>query len=115
MILTARGIICQGTIEYGEDSVAGSVNPHIFREYDVRGLVDEDLDIEIVELLGKAYGVYAQSFGYTEAIVGRDNRPSSAPFRDALISGITSTGCDVIDVGELPTPAFYFSLQEYGK
>lgn len=92
-----------------------SVNPHIFREYDVRGLVDKDLDIETVELLGKGYGVYMKSFGYNEAIVGRDNRPSSAPFRDALIRGIVSTGCDVIDVGELPTPAFYFSLQEYDK
>ncbi|MHB9054070.1 MAG: phosphomannomutase/phosphoglucomutase [Thermoleophilia bacterium] len=92
-----------------------SVNPHIFREYDVRGLVGEDLDIETVELLGKGYGAYAKSFGYTEAVIGRDNRPSSKPFRDALIAGITATGCDVIDAGELPTPAFYFSLQEYGK
>ncbi|MFA5801778.1 MAG: phosphomannomutase/phosphoglucomutase [Thermoleophilia bacterium] len=92
-----------------------SINSHIFREYDVRGLVGKDLDIATVELLGKGYGTYIKSFGYNEAIIGRDNRPSSAPFRDALISGITSTGCDVIDVGELPTPAFYFSLQEYGK
>lgn len=91
------------------------VNPHIFREYDVRGLVDQDLNEETVELLGKGYGVYAMAFGYQEAIIGRDNRPSSAPFRDALIRGLVSTGMDVIDVGELPTPAFYFALQEYGK
>jgi len=91
------------------------VNPHIFREYDVRGLVDQDLNEETVELLGKGYGVYALAFGYQEAVIGRDNRPSSAPFRDALIRGLVSTGMDVIDVGELPTPAFYFALQEYGK
>ena len=95
--------------------MAGSVNPQIFREYDVRGLVDQDLNEETVELLGKGYGTYAQSFGYHEAIVGRDNRPSSAPYRDALIRGITSTGVDVIDVGEVPTPVFYFSLHQYGK
>ena len=96
-----------------EDSVAKSVNPHIFREYDVRGLVDEDFDIETVELLGKGYGVYIRSFGYTgplsAATTGKARRRSGR-----LVSGIVSTGCDVIDVGELPTPAFYFSLQEYG-
>lgn len=92
-----------------------TISPQIFREYDVRGLVDQDLSEETVELLGKGYGAYAQSFGYQEAIVGRDNRPSSKPYRDALIRGIVSTGMDVIDVGELPTPAFYFALQEYGK
>ncbi|MHB0866270.1 MAG: phosphomannomutase/phosphoglucomutase [Thermoleophilia bacterium] len=91
------------------------INPQIFREYDVRGLVDEDLTGETVELLGKGYGTYIQSFGLREALIGRDNRPSSAPFRDALARGLMSTGVDVIDVGELPTPAFYFALQEYGK
>jgi phosphomannomutase/phosphoglucomutase len=91
------------------------INPQIFREYDVRGLVDQDLTEATVELLGRGYGTYSRGFGYTEALVGRDNRPSSAPFRDALIRGILSTGVDVIDVGELPTPAFYFALHEYGK
>ncbi len=96
-----------------EESV--SVNAQIFREYDVRGLVGQDLNEETVELLGKAFGTYARSFGLDEAIVARDNRPSSGPYRDALVRGITSTGCDVIDAGEVPTPVFYFSLQEYRK
>lgn len=95
--------------------MTNNINPQIFREYDVRGLVDQDLSEETVELLGKGYGAYMKSFGYSEAIIGRDNRPSSAPFRDALTRGITSTGCDVIDVGEVPTPVFYFALHEYGK
>lgn len=95
--------------------MSAGINPHIFREYDVRGLVDEDLTPDTVELLGRGYGTYIQSFGYREAIVCRDNRPSSAPFRDALIRGLTATGCDVIDIGELPTPVFYFALHEYGK
>lgn len=91
------------------------INPQIFREYDVRGLVDQDLTEETVELLGKGYGTYIRSFGLKEALIGRDNRPSSAPFRDALARGLVSTGVHVIDVGELPTPAFYFALHEYGK
>lgn len=95
--------------------MAATINPQIFREYDVRGIVDQDLNEETVELLGKGYGTYVQSFGHREVVVGRDNRPSSGPYRDALIRGLTSTGCDVIDVGELPTPVFYFSLHEYGK
>jgi phosphomannomutase/phosphoglucomutase len=95
--------------------MANNVNPQIFREYDVRGLVDQDLSEDTVELLGKGYGSYILSHGIGEALVGRDNRPSSAPFRDALISGLRATGCNVIDVGEVPTPVFYFSLHEYGK
>lgn len=91
------------------------ISPQIFREYDIRGLVGQDLNEETVELLGKAYGTYVQSFGYREALVGRDNRPSSAPFQDALTRGLVSTGVDVTHVGELPTPVFYFSLFEYQK
>ncbi|MBE0429399.1 MAG: phosphomannomutase/phosphoglucomutase [Thermoleophilia bacterium] len=91
------------------------MNPQIFREYDVRGLVDQDLNEETVELLGRGYGTYIQSFGYRQALVGRDNRPSSLVYREALTRGLVSTGVDVIDVGELPTPAFYFSLVEYSK
>jgi phosphomannomutase/phosphoglucomutase len=95
--------------------MSASVNPQIFREYDVRGLVDQDLSEDIVELLGRGYGSYIRSHGINEALVGRDNRPSSTPYRDALTRGLLASGCDVIDVGEVPTPVFYFSLHEYNK
>ncbi len=91
------------------------INPRIFREYDVRGIVGQDLSEEAVELLGKAYGAYIRSFGISEAIVARDNRPSSKPYRDAIAAGMTSTGCNVIDAGEVPTPVFYFALHQYGR
>ena len=91
------------------------VNPQIFREYDIRGVVDKDLTLEVVEALGKAFGTYIQTFQGKDVVVGRDNRLSSRSLRDALISGILSTGCSVIDVGELPTPTFYFSLIHYKK
>lgn len=92
-----------------------SINPGIFREYDVRGIVGEDLSEETVELLGKGFGTYAQADGYREVVVCRDNRPSSSAFRDALARGLRAAGCEVLDVGEQPTPVFYFSMHEYGK
>lgn len=86
------------------------INPQIFREYDIRGIVGKDLTAEIVELLGKSYGTYLISKGGKKVSVGRDNRLSSPKFKSALIGGILSTGCDVIDIGLVPTPVMYFSL-----
>lgn len=90
------------------------VNPEIFREYDVRGVVGRDLTLQTVELLGRAYGTYIQDHGTREVIVGRDNRESSDPFRDALVQGLVSTGCDVIDIGTVITPILYFARVHYG-
>lgn len=86
------------------------VNPRIFRQYDVRGLVGEDLTQDVAEELGKGYGAYVSGLGKKRVSVGYDARPSSPPFRDALIKGILSTGVDVVDLGMVPTPTFYFSL-----
>ncbi|NOX97641.1 MAG: phosphomannomutase/phosphoglucomutase [Nitrospirae bacterium] len=91
------------------------MNPQIFREYDIRGVVDKDLTPKIVETLGKAFGSYIQDFQGKEIVVARDNRLSSKLYRDALISGIVSTGCSVLDIGEVPSPVFYFSLIHYEK
>jgi len=90
--------------------VTQQVNSRIFRQYDVRGVVDDDLTESVVEQLGKGYGAYMRGLGKKKVSVGYDARPSSLGFRDALIKGILSTGVDVVDVGMLPTPTFYFSL-----
>ncbi len=90
--------------------MTGKVNPRIFRQYDVRGTVDIDLNEGVAEELGKGYGAYAVGLGKTKVSVGYDARPSSPGFRDALIKGIRSTGLNVVDIGMVPTPAFYFSL-----
>jgi len=90
------------------------VNPRIFRQYDVRGLVDQDLTDEVVELLGKGYGAYMVDLGHERVSVGHDARVSSPRFRDALTKGILSTGIDVIDIGMVPTPTLYFSLFRLG-
>ncbi len=75
------------------------INPHIFRGYDLRGLVDKDLNPEIVEHLGKAYGTFLNRREIKKAVVGHDCRLSSESFSEALIKGILATGVDVIDIG----------------
>ncbi|MCI0672395.1 MAG: phosphomannomutase/phosphoglucomutase, partial [Myxococcaceae bacterium] len=85
------------------------MNTHIFREYDIRGLVDKDLTPEVVELLGKGLGTVIRRKGGTRVVVGRDCRESSTVFRDALCKGLTSTGLHVWDVGVVPTPLTYFA------
>ena len=87
-----------------------TINPQIFREYDIRGLVDQDLTRDSVERIGKGIGTYIRRNGGKTLTVGYDMRVSSIPFRDSLICGINSTGCDVIDIGMVPTPVAYFSL-----
>ena len=86
------------------------MNPEIFREYDIRGVVGKDLTAESVELIGKAVGTYIKRKEGKTLTLGRDMRTSSIRFRDALTQGLMSTGCDVIDIGCVPTPVSYFSL-----
>ena len=90
--------------------MAIAVNPQIFREYDVRGLVGQDLTDAAVEELGKGYGTYMLSLGRKRAALGYDMRPSSEPFSQAISRGMLSTGLDVVDVGCVPTPLLYYSL-----
>ncbi|MBI4496090.1 MAG: phosphomannomutase/phosphoglucomutase [Deltaproteobacteria bacterium] len=86
------------------------MNPQIFREYDVRGIVDQDLTNEVVVLLGRGFGTYLSAQGKRRIVVARDGRLSSPRFRDALVQGLLSTGKDIVDIGVCPTPVFYFSL-----
>ncbi len=90
------------------------MNPLIFREYDVRGVVGKDLTPEAVALLGKGYGTYAAGRGVRTVALGRDVRLSSPAFRDAMVEGLLSTGLSVIDVGVCPTPLLYFAIHHYG-
>jgi len=86
------------------------INPKIFREYDIRGIVDKDLNLMVAETLGKAIGTYFRQNKKREVAVGRDCRPSSPPYSEALSRGLLSTGCDVVDLGIIPTPLLYFSI-----
>jgi len=89
------------------------VEKSIFREYDIRGIVGRELNKPVFELLGKSYGTYIQSFGSKKVIVGQDNRKSSMAFSTAFTKGLTSTGCDVIDVGVVVTPMLYFARKKW--
>jgi len=90
------------------------INPDIFREYDVRGLVGRDLNAKTARILGQAFGTYLNDHGVTSAIVGRDNRASSEELAVAVTSGLMDTGCDVVDIGLVVTPIFYFARIKYG-
>lgn len=90
-----------------------SLNPLIFREYDVRGVVGQDLTADAVALLGKGYGTYAAEKGVRTVALGRDVRLSSPAFRDAMAEGLLSTGISVIDVGVCPTPLLYFAIHHF--
>jgi phosphomannomutase/phosphoglucomutase len=86
------------------------INPNIFREYDIRGLVDKDLTADVVETLGKGMGTYFRRQNRREVAMGRDCRLSSPAYSEALAKGLLSTGCSVVDLGIIPTPLLYFAI-----
>jgi phosphomannomutase/phosphoglucomutase len=85
------------------------MNPQIFREYDVRGLVDKDLTLPVVEALGQGLATLVKRAGGSSVVVGRDARLSGPAFRDAFLAGVTKTGVHAVDVGVVPTPVVYFA------
>src|SRR4030042_1558846 len=91
------------------------MNPKIFREYDIRGVVDKDLTKETVCELGRGSGSYFAQHGIKRITVGRDCRPSSDPFFDALLEGLLASGMEVVDMGVCPTPLLYFSIVHLKK
>jgi len=88
------------------------VNPYIFREYDIRGIVDKDLTDEVVELIGRGFGTYISEKGARSISVGGDVRLSTNRFIEKLIKGINECGISVINIGQVPTPVQYFSMYE---
>src|SRR5512139_949162 len=91
------------------------INPQIFREYDIRGVVDKDLTPYIVRTLGQGFGTHMAHLGKRELVVGRDGRLSSETFEEVLIEGLISTGCDVVNIDLCPTPVYYFSIFHLNK
>ncbi|KZZ05940.1 phosphoglucomutase [Oleiphilus sp. HI0073] len=84
----------------------------IFRAYDIRGIVDETLTLETVELIGRSLASEALSQGQNTLCVGYDGRLSSEAYCRAICQGITSTGADAIVVGRVPTPVLYFATHK---
>ena len=76
---------------------------NVFRAYDIRGIYGKDISVSFAEKLGKALGTF---FGEGKTVaVARDTRESGKVLQDALMEGLTSVGCDVLDLGIFPTPS----------
>ena len=85
------------------------INKHIFRGYDIRGVYPIDINSEVANIIGKSFGTYVKRLGKATCIVGRDNRYSSLELQTSLIEGILSTGVNVIDLGLVTTPMYYYA------
>ena len=94
---------------------------HIFRQYDIRGIVGVDLGPDVAEAVGRAYGTVlrrrrlgtALSETRPTVVVGADNRPSSIELSEALISGLLATGIDVRWLATVPTPVTYWAEKRF--
>jgi phosphomannomutase/phosphoglucomutase len=85
------------------------ISPAIFREYDIRGVVGSEITPQVAARIAAAYAAFLRKAGVSAVVVGRDNRESSPSLRDAVAGALAASGCRVIDVGTVITPAFYFA------
>ena len=84
------------------------IDHHIFRAYDIRGIVGQSLDAGVAELIGQAIGSVMAEQGLDTIVVGRDGRLSGPELARGLIEGLRKAGRNVIDIGMVPTPVVYF-------
>ena len=87
---------------------------HIFRAYDIRGVVGTDLTSEVVTAIGRAFGSEVYEQGEQSVVIGRDGRHSGPELTDALSLGLRNSGRDVKDIGLVPTPVLYFATHFLG-
>jgi phosphomannomutase/phosphoglucomutase len=85
----------------------------IFREYDIRGIADEELSDADVELLGRGLATYLIRRSGRIICLGRDCRVSGSRLHDALLKGLLASGCTVLDIGVVPTPVLYYSAVHF--
>ncbi len=95
--------------------LSGTIPARVFRPYDIRGLVDSEMTDEFMQLLGRAVATESLERGTSSMLVGRDYRPSSEYLTAGLITGLRSSGCNIIDLGQVPTPVLYFASQLAGN
>lgn len=95
---------------YGDSMKIVNVDDSIFREYDVRAIYGDKLNKDVAYTIGRAFASYIDD---DEVIVGYDNRTSSRPLFKALTQGLTDSGCNVINLGLVTTPMYYFAKKKY--
>jgi phosphomannomutase/phosphoglucomutase len=86
------------------------MNPNIFREYDIRGIVGEHLTDETVSTLARAIGTFFVKNSARRLVIGYDARESSTRFCELMTAGLNASGCDVISIGMVPTPMLYHAV-----
>ena len=86
----------------------------IFRAYDIRGIVDEQLSDAMLYHIGLAVGTQVKRNGENSIAVGADGRLSSPRLSQALMAGLADTGCRVLNLGAVPTPVLYFGVKTLG-
>ncbi len=91
-----------------------SIDESIFRAYDIRGIVDESLTVDAVRLIGQAIGTENIKRGKNEIVVARDGRLSGEKLLKALVEGLNNSGCNVINIGAVPTGVLYFATHHLG-
>jgi phosphomannomutase/phosphoglucomutase len=102
----------QPAVEVVEESF--SLSETIFRAYDIRGTAEDELNDAVVNKIGQAVGSESLARGETTVIVAMDGRLSSPRIKQALASGLQASGCNVIDIGMVPTPVLYFATHQLG-
>jgi phosphomannomutase/phosphoglucomutase len=96
----------------GKKPPAALPDEAIFRHYDIRGKVGPQLNAGVMQQLGQAVGSEALDQSQSRLVLGRDGRLSSDSLAEAFIRGVLSSGCDVIDIGQVPTPMVYFACEQ---
>lgn len=85
------------------------LSPSIFRQYDIRGKVGVDFDAPGAGRIARAFALYIIERGHRRVLLGRDNRASSPELRDVMAEALLASGLEVVDIGEVITPMFYFA------
>ncbi|MFO7660355.1 MAG: phosphomannomutase/phosphoglucomutase, partial [Candidatus Cloacimonadaceae bacterium] len=86
------------------------INGAIFRQYDIRGVVDIDLTTDTLYQIGKGFGTYLRNLDKKTVVIGGDARLSTPLFIEHFIRGLLETGCDVTDIGIVGTPILYYAI-----
>jgi len=89
--------------------ITTNINKNIFRGYDIRGKYPTDLNEDVYYTIGRSFGLYIKKYNETKCVVGHDNRYSSDELVNALITGLIDSGIDVIDIGLVTTPMYYYA------
>ena len=93
------------------EASSGGFPAHVFRAYDIRGVVPDELNEEFAARIGGALGTLAGEVEQQAVVVGCDGRETSPALRNALVKALLSTGRDVVDLGVVPTPLVYYATQ----